>query len=217
MCYKTSHHQSGFTLLEVIIAMSIFAIISIMAYSGLHSVINSKEHTEKALERLQALQLTMLTLTGDFQQLSSRTGHDALRGKLLNLTTLDSDYITAFTRSGWRNPAKQARSTLQRVAYKMDEDKLIRIYWTHVDRANDDQFVERVLIDNIESIDIRYLDDKNRWQSDWPSAESLASGPANGQATGTTATTLSNIPIAVEITLKMYDWGEIKRMVKVAR
>ncbi len=203
------HKNIGFTLIEVIIAMSIFAIISIMAYSGLHSVMNSKERTESSLERLQALQLTMLTLTSDFQQLASRNGHDALRGRLLPLTTQNSDYISAFTRSGWRNPAKQARSTLQRVAYLMDDDKLVRRYWTHIDRADDDQFVERVLINNIESLEIRYLDEKNKWQTDWPSASSLASVDANGAPVGD-----KNLPIAVEIILKMHDWGEIKRLVR---
>jgi len=208
------HKHTGFTLIEVIIAMSIFAIVSIMAYSGLHSVISSKTHTEGALERLQQLQLTMLTLTGDFQQLASRNGHDALGGSLLKLTTQDSDYISAFTRSGWRNPANQARSTLQRVAYKLDEDKLIRIYWTHVDRADDDQFVERTLIDNIESLEIRYLDEKNKWQTEWPSADSLAAAPAAGAVAGVAP---NDLPIAVELTLKMNDWGEIKRLVRVAR
>jgi len=208
------HKNTGFTLIEVIIAISIFAIVSIMAYSGLHSVVSSKTHTEGSLKRLQQLQLTMLTLTSDFQQLASRNGHDALGGSLLKLTTQDSDYISAFTRSGWRNPAKQARSTLQRVAYKLDDDKLIRIYWTHVDRADDDHFVERTLIDNIESLDIRYLDEKNKWQTEWPSAESLAATPAEGAAAGVAP---NDLPIAVEITLNMNDWGEIKRLVRVAR
>jgi len=213
MSIASPHKNSGFTLIEVIIAISIFAIVSIMAYSGLHSVVSSKTHTQGALERLQQLQLTMLTLTGDFQQLASRNGHDALGGKLLNLTTQDSDYISTFTRSGWRNPAKQTRSTLQRVAYKIDEDKLIRIYWTHVDRADDDQFVERTLIDNIESLDIRYMDEKGKWQTEWPSADSLAAAPAPA-APGVAP---NDLPIAVEITLKMNDWGEIKRLVRVAR
>jgi len=206
MRLKSSIRQSGFTLIEVIIAMSIFAIVSILAYSGLHSVINTKSHTENSLERLRELQMTMLGLSGDLQQLSNRNGHDALGGNLLNLSTQDSNYILAFTRSGWRNPANLARSTLQRVAYRLDEDKLIRYYWPHVDRADDEQFFERSLIGNIESLDIRFLDDKNQWQSNWPSASELASAEPS-----------TSLPVAVEFTLKMNDWGEIKRLIRVAR
>lgn len=197
--------QSGFTLIEVIIAMSIFAIVSLLAYSGLHSVINSKTHTEGSLERLRELQMTMLSLNGDLQQLSNRNGRDALGGVLLNVSTQNSDYILSFTRNGWRNPANQPRSTLQRVAYKLDEDKLIRLYWPHVDRADDEQLVERTLIGNIESLELRFLDDKNQWQTDWPSANALASAQPS-----------TTLPLAVEVTLKMNDWGEIKRLIRVA-
>jgi len=205
MKLNSSSRQSGFTLIEVIIAMSIFAIVSLLAYTGLHSVITTKSHTEGSLERLRELQMTVLSLSGDMQQLIDRNGHDALGGSLLNVSTQDSNYILTFTRSGWRNPANLARSTLQRVAYKLDEDKLIRLYWTHVDRADDEQFVEHMLIENIESLELRFLDDKNQWHTNWPTANNLAS------ATPSTA-----LPIAVEVTLKMNDWGEIRRLLRVA-
>jgi len=204
MYLKPIHKNTGFTLIEVIIAISIFAIVSVLAYSGLHSVISSKSHTEASLSRLQELQMTMLTLGGDFQQLSNRDGHDALGGKLLKLSTQNSDYIASFTRSGWRNPADQVRSTLQRVAYRLDEDKLIRTYWTHVDRADDEQVVERTLMTNIESLELRFLDEKKEWQSSWPPANALASAEP------------PELPSAVEITLNMNDWGEIKRLIRVS-
>jgi len=202
---KLQYQHTGFTLLEVIIAMSIFAIVSIMAYSGLQSIINSKTRTETALTRLQELQLSMLTLTADMQHLTPRIGQDALGGRLLSLTTQDTDYIVAFTRSGWRNPAKQARSTLQRGAYILDDDTLVRRYWIHVDRANDDQFVDRTLITNIDSMTLRFLDEETQWQEDWPSTSN------NAATTGGTV----NLPVAIEITLKMNDWGEIIRLVNV--
>lgn len=205
MKLNSSAKQSGFTLIEVIIAMSIFAIVSLLAYTGLHSVITTKSHTEGSLERLREVQLTMLKLSGDMQHLTERNGHDALGGTLLNVSTQNSDYILTFTRSGWRNPANLARSTLQRVAYKLDEDKLIRLYWTHVDRADDEQLVEHTLIENIESLELRFLDDKNQWQTNWPTANNLVS-----------ATPSTTPPIAVEVILKMNDWGEIRRLIRVA-
>lgn len=74
----------GFTLIEVIIAIAIFAIVAMLSYTGLHSVISSKTTTEAALDRLQQLQMTMLTLSSDMQQLSNRNGHDSLGGVLQN-------------------------------------------------------------------------------------------------------------------------------------
>ncbi|VAW64228.1 hypothetical protein MNBD_GAMMA09-1356 [hydrothermal vent metagenome] len=193
----------GFTLIEVMIALAIFAIVSTLAYSGLQSVVNSKVRTEGALERLQQLQMTMLTLSSDMQQLSKREGHDSLGGRLAALTTQDAGLIVDFTRSGWRNPANQARSTLQRVAYRIDDESLIRVHWPQVDRAADDVRIERVLITNIESLELRFLDNKKQWQTNWPNAGALASGNT------------PELPGAVEITLKMNDWGEIKRLIRV--
>jgi len=193
--------RHGFTLIEVIIAMSIFAIVSLLAYSGLNSVIQSKTHTEAALERLQELQMTMLTMANDFQSISNQNGIDALGGPLLKLTTQDSDYVISFNREGWRNPANQLRSTLQRVSYQLDDEKLRRIYWQHINRADDEQRIERVLIRNSESLELRFLDQKNQWKTSWPSASSL------------TTTSPSTLPKAIEITLIMGDWGQIKRLI----
>jgi len=57
--HRKQHKATGFTLIEVIIAMSIFAIVSLLAYSGLNTVMLSKSRTEVSLERLQELQLAM--------------------------------------------------------------------------------------------------------------------------------------------------------------
>jgi len=203
--YKFARNKSaGFTLIEVIIAMAIFAILATLSYAGLQSVIDSKTDTEASLERLQQLQMSMLSISNDIQQLSNRDGHDALGGLLNKLSTQNSDFIVSFTRSGWRNPASQKRSTLQRAAYYLDEDRLIRIYWPYVDRASDEQRIERVLINNIESFEVRFLDNKNQWQDNWPTANALSSSAP------------VDLPVAVEVTLKMHDWGEIKRLIRVS-
>jgi len=194
----------GFTLIEVIIAMSIFAILAILSYSGLHSVIMSKTSTEASLERLQELQMTMLTLNSDLQQISNRDAHDALGGSLQKLSTQSSEYLIEFTRSGWRNPANLQRSSLQRVAYQIKDDALVRIYWPHVDRADDEQRVERTLIHNIESLEIRFLNADKEWKEDWPSATALTSADP------------AALPAAIDVRLKMNDWGEIKRLIKVS-
>ena len=64
-----------------------------------------------------------------------------------------------------------------------------------------------VLIDNIENVSIRFLDQKNEWQQQWPSLS--ASSPIPGT---TTATTVSESPLAIEIILKLKDWGDIRRL-----
>lgn len=203
-CTVATHYTArGFTLIEVVIAMAIFAILAAMAYSGLQSVIDSKSHTEAGLERLQAVQMTMLTLSNDLQQIVPRDAQDALGGRLDKLSTQSSEYLVEFTRAGWRNPADNPRSSLQRVAYKLDEDRLLRIYWHHVDRADEERRVERVLIDNIKSLQLRFLNEQQEWTENWPQASVLASGSN------------SPLPLAIEATLDAHDWGEISRLLRV--
>ncbi len=195
--------SAGFTLIEVLIAMALFAILSLMAYTGLQSVISSKTITEAQLERLKQVQIGIMNISSDFEQLADRDGHDSLGGVLHKLTTQNSDYEVALTRSGWKNFANLPRSTLQRAAYHIDDNTLIRTHWHHIDRADDEQTVKRSLIENIESIEFRFLDMENEWHSDWPGATTLASSSR------------IDLPKAVEIKLTLSDWGEITRLVEV--
>jgi len=197
-------NSNGFTLIEVIIAMSIFAILAMLSYAGLRSVMDSKFSTETQLARLEQVQMAMHTLSNDLQQIAPRDAVDSLGGKLYKASTQNSEFIFEFTRSGWRNPANTPRSTLQRVAYQLDEDKLVRIYWPYVDRADETTRIERVLIENVDSLSLRFMNDKTEWVNDWPEAAILSSGSP------------TPIPVAIEASLKLNDWGEIKRLLKVA-
>ena len=66
----------GFTLLELLIAVSVFAIMAVMAYGGLSNVISNSTSSEKSLERLHQVQLAMLKISRDFNQLSKRSIRD---------------------------------------------------------------------------------------------------------------------------------------------
>ncbi|MFW2373975.1 MAG: type II secretion system minor pseudopilin GspJ [Gammaproteobacteria bacterium] len=200
----TQIDQQGFTLIEVLIAMSIFAILSVMAYGGLEQVMKNRSQTEESLLRLRQIQLTMIKMQRDFEQLVTRDGRDELGGILPALSTgQTSDPLIQFTRNGWRNPAKLTRSHLQRVAYSLDEDKLIRISWPYVDRAQDAQALETELLDNVEDVSIRIMNNKQEWETSWPSL-------------GISGTSTQSPAIAIEITLKLHDWGDIIRLYRIS-
>lgn len=199
-------HKNGFTLVEVLIAIAIFAILSVLAYGGLNSVIKNKTQAEQSLERLEQVQLTMTKLHRDIEQIAARNATDELGGKQLKLSAgQGDDLLIQFTRTGWKNPVKTNRSHLQRVAYKLDEDKLIRIYWPYVDRAQDDQAVELDLLDNLKDVRFKFLDDSKEWHDSWPTRDASSSDEAFPQ------------PNAIEVTLEMEDWGEVVRVFRVPR
>ena len=193
----------GFTLLELLIAMSIFSLISIMSFSGLNSILFNKEIVDKELTRLSDIQRSLLNLARDIEQALDRPVRDGLGGNIASLTggqNIDST-ILELTRNGWRNPAQQTRSQLQRIAYSLEDNQLIRLYWYHLDHLQSDEPVRRVLLKDVENIEIRYLD--KEWETTWPK---LALDDTS---------TINALPRAIEITLELSDWGKITRLFRI--
>jgi len=194
---------NGFTLLELLIAMAIFSLISIMSFSGLNHVLFNKEIVDKELQRLSDIQRSMLNLARDIEQATLRPIRDELGSTQAALTggqNIDST-ILELTRQGWRNPAQQKRSQLQRVAYSFEENQLIRLYWYHLDHLQTDEPVQRILLTDVESIKIRYLD--KEWSDTWPKL-----GVDQNDVT-------IPLPKAIEITLELKDWGKITRLFRI--
>jgi general secretion pathway protein J len=198
--------MNGFTLVELLIALLIFGVLTMLAYGGLDSVMQSRDRTSAELLRLRQLQITFSHMQRDIEQLSARDGHDALAGKLSRLSagqTTDTGLLMQYTKTGFRNPAQQVRSHLQRVAWRLDDKKLYRMTWPYVDRAFDDQATSALMIENIAEVKIRFMDNKNEWHDLWPLPDAIVDGKTLLQ------------PLAVEVTLVMEDWGEVTRLFKV--
>jgi general secretion pathway protein J len=203
---RSGFRSRGFTLLELLVAVAVFAILSAMAYGGLRNVIDNSRQTEGAMERLQQVQLAMLNLSRDFTQLSTRSIRDEY-GNSTNylLSGQGGDIIIEFTRGGRRNPAELLRSHLQRVAYKLEENKLSRLHWPHLDRTQEMQPYESVLLEDVENAGIRFLDSNNEWHSEWPPLDAAG-------IPGTEAVSLA----AIEVSLELQDWGELVRLFKMS-
>lgn len=193
----------GFTLLELLVALSIFSVLSVMAYGGLQTVITTKQSTEKAADRISEIQLVMMRISNDLRQAVTRKIRDEYGDFLSAMqSSQNGDETIAWTRAGYRNPAQLKRSNVQRVAYKLDKQKLLRITWPVLDRAQDTESMETEVLANIESIEWRFLNNKSEWVSDWPEA-----GTQAGE---------SPLPKAVEFTFELQDWGKMRRLILLA-
>ena len=187
---------AGFTLLELLVALAIFALLAAMSYGGLLAVLQQQAYTEEAADRLGELQKLYLIMQRDIEQVVPRTVRDEfgdVQPPLVGSNAL------RLTRGGWRNPAGRQRSTLQRVGYNFDGEQLLRFSWLVLDRAQDSRPLEQPLSEDIERLQLRYLDKAGKWQDQWPNT--LA---------GSTATNPDGVdqvlPRAIEVTMehKMY-------------
>jgi general secretion pathway protein J len=200
--------QSGFTLLEILVAVAIFAIIGVLAYSGYSELTRQAERLSESAARTRAIQSTMQRMVQDFSSIEPRPVREPLGDNLQPALISDSrsEQLAELTHSGWSNPAGVPRSTLQRVAYRLEEGKLTRNYWVMLDRTLSTEPVRTVLLDRVKTVTLRFMTSQRRFTDQWPA---LGGGPAGPNAARA-------LPIAVEITLELEDWGKITRLVEVA-
>ncbi len=187
----------GFTLLELLVAVAVFAVVGAMAYGGLQKVMEQQQRTTAHAQRLADLQLAYRVIQRDLEQLVDRPIRDEF-GDVQEALIAGGDYGgMAFSRAGHPNPAGFLRSEIQRVSYVTDQDRVLRLSWRVLDRGQDSVPDEDVLIEDIRSFSVRYLDSSDEWQESWP-AQIASPGPP-GPA----------LPRALEVRVELEDLGLI--------
>jgi general secretion pathway protein J len=198
----------AFTLVELLVALFITAIMFAIGYGALDQALRSRGTIEQQSARLAAVQRALRVMEQDFELLQPRPVRNAV-GDGYQPALLSGDAATAIvslTRGGWSNPAGVARSELQRVAYLLRDHHLVREHWAVLDPVAGSEPLQRDLLDRVNALSLRYMDAGHRWQPTWP--------PANVGATDLRRMRMR--PVAVEITLELQDWGRLVRVVEVA-
>jgi len=196
----------GFTLLELLVALAIFGLLAAMSYGGLQAVLEQQSYTEQAADRLGALQKMYLIMQRDIEQIVPRTVRDEFGDTQQPLVGGDALQLT---RGGWRNPAGRQRSTLQRVGYAYDDEQLVRYTWSVLDRAQDSEPLQQPLIEDVENMQLRYLDGNDEWQEQWPDAVAdIDADPAD---------TLPALPKSVEVTIEHNTFGTLVSLFQLPR
>lgn len=196
----------GFTLVELLVAIFIFAIVSAIAMGGYNELVKQSDIASAGAARTRDVQKAVQRLVLDFRSLEPRPVREPLGDSLQPAIRADArtEQLAELTHSGWSNPAGLPRSTLQRVSYRLEDKKLMREYWVVLDRTLTGEPQRAELIDDVTRLGLRFMDGNRSWHEQWPPLG--YSGPDASQLR----------PIAVEITLELEDWGEIKRLVEVA-
>ena len=206
--------RAGFTLIEVVVAMFIAAVMFAIGYRALNQAVIERDKLATAQDRVTEIQRSIRVVAQDFAQLAARAARDTQGiGELqaaVSATGTDSTLIT-FTRTGWSNPAGIQRPAEQRVRYRFVDGELLREHWLSVDPALNSEPRQRVVLTQLKSVEIRFLDPNTRtWRTDWPAR--VAGAPV-GPLTIDEA--LLTRPLAIELTLVLEDWGRVQRIFEV--
>ena len=199
--------QSAFTLVELLVALFITAILFAMGYGALSQALNNRKEVEEQAARLSAVLQALRVMEQDFELMQPRPVRDVLGSGYENAVTLSQTGLLTFTHGGWANPAGLPRSELRRVSYLLRDGKLIRRDLAVLDATAALPYEERELLDQVEALSFRYMDGGLTWQTKWPTPILLLGPPQD---------LLRARPVAIEVTLQLKDWGKLLRVFEIA-
>ncbi len=230
-------HGYGFTLLELLVALFIAALMFAMGYGTLTQAISTRGSLKERQARLLEVETAMRVLEQDFVQLEPRPVRQPigdepsqpalqanpsgtqLAGSVTQLggassssstlgTTTGTPPLVQFTRGGWANPNGLQRPAEQRVAYYLENGTLRREYWYVLDPTLSSTTARRDLLTKVKSVTIQYMDLTRNWQPQWP--------PATVGGAQAIESSLRIRPIAVQVTIDTEDFGQLMRIFEVA-
>lgn len=167
--------RNGFTLIELMVALFIFAIISAAGVMLLSSSVGAQGVVQQRLDRLADVQRAASLMTVDFAQAVpriSRTRNGTLAPAFFAAGADQPDPAIQFIRTGRDNPDDLDRSGLQKLEYGVVDGRLIRRAYRQVDGAEPERAA--VLLDGVTGVAFRFRDADGQWRADWRSADPLA-------------------------------------------
>lgn len=191
-------NNRGFTLLELLVALAIFALIAAAIYNSLAMMITTSTRLDEAGKSLRELQYSMRVLERDLIQVVDRPVRGGYDEELPALRWPGAESQLEMTSGGRSNPLHQSRCSLQRVAYRVKDGRLERLAWAVLDQAQDSKPFIQPLLSGVGSLEVSFQTEQNQLLPEWP--------PANPQANSPT------LPRAVRVVLEVKEWGRLERV-----
>ncbi|MBI3778762.1 MAG: type II secretion system minor pseudopilin GspJ [Gammaproteobacteria bacterium] len=191
----------GFTLLELMVAIGIFALVSVIAYGSLNRLLSDRQRLDAEHEFWRTLSLTFARMEDDLSQARERSVRDAIgfpqpafRGQPTDARATGLPSME-FTRGGVLTFDSGPRSDLQRIAFRLVDGTLKRIVWPVLDQGPESKPQELTLISHVEEFRVRFFSPAGVWLDQWPNEG-----------------TKDILPRGVEIKLTLTGRGEFTRL-----
>ncbi len=151
--------EAGFTLVEMLIALFIFSLISAGTMTALTGALSAKAQVKMRLAGISEIEVMRALIKADMQHMILRQNRDSFGAAEPYILSggYDENLIT-FTRTGRVNPGGlQARSELQRVSYIFDGSRVIRRALPNENPAQAGNPSNRILMDGVLDFQIEFI------------------------------------------------------------
>ncbi|MEO1041005.1 MAG: type II secretion system minor pseudopilin GspJ [Pseudomonadota bacterium] len=178
-------NERGLTLVELLIAMTIFAFVSAASIASFNLAASGSSQLQEATARLSELERMRSLLRSDFALFtdlrvyepdSSERRPAFVGGELTDDVMPDADdgeWLFALVRSGWTNVAAvEPRSELQAVGYLLIDGDLVRRTRPFLDAANDTPHRDQALLTDLDAFELMFY-----YEGDWDEDLELGAVP----------------------------------------
>jgi general secretion pathway protein J len=227
MQVSSPRSQQGFTLLEMVVAIALSALVAAMAYQSFDGASRNAARTRDVLNDVNKIDKAWQLIGQDMRNivpLSPLLASPQIKFEAGSLKTKGKNtfqVIMFFSRRGWVNPLGRVRSDLQQVNYRIAEGKLWRDYLPERNMPLENIDFEResfhqLLLDDVVDVQLRFLSDarikaegksvleggdySKNWEPTWPPVNAVGAAP---------------MPIALEITIETEGGGRSVRLFEV--
>ncbi len=169
--------QEGFTLVEVLVAVTLLGTVAAMVFASLLTTTQTveagrehatREQTVRKILRLMAEEIALSKRTITYPWVGVNGTQDGQPSDTLAFLAVSQELITVTT------TAKESDTV--RVVYTRERDRLIRFVRKNLYTLTDtNESVDQMeLADNVLAFNVRYYDEQNRiWLDEWPIANKL--------------------------------------------
>ena len=187
--------RNGFTLIEMLIALTIFGMLTAAAVALLSVSARTQETSDRLLVEFGQVRRLDALLTADLGQAAARMHRDGQGEPQRAFAGADGqdDMLLLFVRRGWDDG--DGASGAQRVGYRIADGQLQRVAFSRVDGAG--QAIVSPLVDQVRGVRLRYRDERGEWRPQWADPDPV------------------RLPIAVELVVESARYGPIRMLFTV--
>jgi general secretion pathway protein J len=188
--------NSAFTLVELLVALAIFALIAGFAYRGLQSMLDGREAMQKETRKWRDIALFVGRIERDFSAVIALPDSGGVTRRMAPVTqavpALGVSGV-ALIRSG-SVLQENMLAAPQRIAWRLNGNTIERLAWSSVDASPREEPTVVPILGSVSGLELRFLDTNGEWRRNW-----------NGSPT--------RVPAAIEVTVKLASGESIVRLV----